>query len=128
MIIIAIDLIFLAAIFNGASEAYEADSKIFEKKWKVKEMSWFGSKSWHLKYKDYPKDDSAKFIGSKSFMAWITDFAHFSEGFRNTATSIGFVFVGVHIHDMNKIQGVAIILAFIIGSKLISHLTYNLIR
>lgn len=73
--------ILIAAVcgaLNGLREAYHKDNEIFSDAFEASEDGWFGRNSWMLKYADYPWNINEAFPGAKSFMAWVTDYWHFS--------------------------------------------------
>lgn len=128
---LAFGVLVVAGIANGASEAYEADRHIFEKRWGVSEQSWWGSKSWKRKYKNYDLgDERAAFWQSKGALSVFTDFDHFSEGMQAVSLSGGFLIIGLNggkrkykwwVHGSRFLTG-------FVGYTLSSSITYNLLR
>jgi len=57
-IIISLILFALAGLLWGMREYYHKNPKVFDVLWKVKPISFFGSQSWKLKYKDYDNGDT----------------------------------------------------------------------
>lgn len=77
-IIISLISLTLTGLIWGLREYYHKNPKVFDTLWKVKPISFFGSQSWKLKYKDYDKGDtSPAFPLAKTFP--INDFWHSSK-------------------------------------------------
>lgn len=94
--LLSLSFMVISGAFNGASEAYDADPRIFEKKYSVNEKGWFGSKSWYLGYVDYPDDKRDRYLGVNSFLSFTKDFSHASE-----AAMFIFSFLGAFLFGLN---------------------------
>lgn len=62
-------LAWLAGSLHGGRDAQHADLKVFEKRWNVSPLSFFGSQSWRRKYKDADP--------AKKERVWYTSFSDY---------------------------------------------------
>lgn len=109
-------------------EAYHADPYIFEKKWRVDEYSFWGSKQWERKYvgNRYLTDGVPNKMKSQMFGNFGRDFWH-SSGY----TSGLFVIGGTFTIGNSKQKTGHKLIDMGIGSLMFlgfSKLTYNLLR
>lgn len=76
--VLGIALSFTGGLFHGFRERYHQNPRIFEQKWGVKPISYFGSESWKLKYR---KVNGEHIIDPRYEVKWktsISDFWHTS--------------------------------------------------
>ena len=122
-------LMVVGGVANGMSEAYEADRRIFEKKWGKGSQSWWGSESWKRKYKDYDSgDERAAYWQSQGVLAWSSDFDHFSEATQAVTLGTGSFIIGLNGRRYKwHTQLIRFVTGFIAYGAA-SSITYNVLR
>lgn len=113
----------ISGIANGISEVIDAEPDHFGNG-----TGWWEANSWKRKYADYDGGDtSPAYLGSKSFMAWTTDAAHFFPALQKTAMLGGTMSLCINERFTWKGTGKRLLIGFAVHG-LTSHVVYNRMR
>jgi hypothetical protein len=90
----------------GETLVHHHSTSVFES---TAPKSFWGSRSWERKYRNYPQDQGAKFVGSKTILAWTQDGYHLSRTTQRVLMNISTVTYRPPTRKWHKIIDFAIL-------------------